>query len=115
MEILFIDESGDCGLSDGSTSFFVLAGISIKSSYWKKYFWKVLDFRKHISQKYGLILGELKGSELFTHRGTFFNTSLIPKDIEIVYESAIDLILDPFVEILISVKSKKRIFGKTKG
>jgi hypothetical protein len=36
-----MDESGDNGLVEGSSDFYILAGISIEDRYWKKYFWKI--------------------------------------------------------------------------
>jgi Protein of unknown function (DUF3800) len=107
MELLFIDESGDNGLVEGSTEFYILAGISIESSCWKECFWKILDLRRVISQKYGLRIDEIKGSHLFSHRGPFFNSSLNPLDLEWIYNQIIDLICAPLIECFAIVKSKK--------
>jgi hypothetical protein len=38
MELLFVDESGDDGLAQGSTDFYILAGVSIEDRYWKEGF-----------------------------------------------------------------------------
>jgi hypothetical protein len=107
MEFLFIDESGDNGLAEGSTEFYILAGISIASSHWKECFWKILDLRRLISQKYGLRIDEIKGSHLFSHRGPFFNSSLNPFDLEWIYTQIVDLICTPLIECFAIVKSKK--------
>lgn len=107
MEFLFIDESGDNGLAEGSTDFYILAGISIEASCWKECFWKILDLRRLISQKYGLRIDEIKGSHLFSHRGPFFNSSLNPVDLEWIYNEITDLICTPLIECFAIVKSKK--------
>lgn len=108
MEILFIDESGDNGLSKGSTDFYILAGISFEDWRWKENFWKILEYRRQISQRYGLIIDELKGSEIFSHRGPFFNSTLSPHDLKWIYNQSIDLICDKLnLALFVVVKSKK--------
>jgi hypothetical protein len=106
MELLFMDESGDNGFAEGGTEFYILAGISIEARHWKEYFWRILDFRRQISQKYGLKIDELKGSDLFSHRGPFFNSPLGPYDLEWIYEQVIKLICDSLVELFVVAKSK---------
>jgi len=113
MELLYIDESGDNGLVKGSTDYYILAGISFEDTKWKENFWKIADFRKNITQQYGIFINELKGSELFSHRGQFFNTALNPNDLERIYSQAIDLICSElncniFLEIRSKEKFKKR-------
>lgn len=109
MELLFIDESGDNGFSEGSTEFFILAGISFESSYWKEYFWKIKELRQRISQKYGLKFEELKGSDIFTHRGPFF-ASLVtsPKDLAWIYEQCLDIICDASTTLFVTRQSKRK-------
>jgi hypothetical protein len=107
MKFLFMDESGDYGFAEGSSDYYILAGISIDDLCWKEYFWKIQDFRRQISQKYGLKIEEIKGSHIFSHTGPFFNSSLTPKDLEWIYERIINIICGPLSELFVSVKSKK--------
>lgn len=107
MELLFIDESGDTGLRDNSSEYYILAGISLEDISWKEYFWKILNLRRIISQKYGIVIDEFKGSDFFAHRGCFFNSGLLPSDLEWIYNQIIELILDPIVKNFVIVKPKK--------
>lgn len=108
MELLYLDESGDNGLAEGSSKYYILAGISFDDYRWKENFWKIIDFRKRITQKYGIMLEELKGSELFLHRGAFFNKPLNPNDLEWIYQQTITLICDELQSnIFVVVKSKE--------
>jgi hypothetical protein len=45
MEFLYMDESGDNGLVEGSTDFYILAGVAIETNYLKELFWIILNFR----------------------------------------------------------------------
>lgn len=113
MELLYLDESGDNGLAEGSSKYYILAGISFDDYNWKENFWKIIDFRKRITQKYGIMFEELKGSELFTHRGYFFNSPLTSEEQEQIYNQAIDLISDEFhSKFFVIAKSKESFKGK---
>ncbi len=110
MELLFLDESGDNGLAEGSSKFYILAGISFDDYRWKENFWKIIDFRRHITQKYGIMFEELKGSELFTHRGYFFNSPLTSEEQEQIYNQTIDLISDELHSKFFVIAKSKEIF-----
>jgi len=85
-----------------------LAGLSIESQYWKEYFWKLKNLRQEIVKEYGLIkLNELKGSDIFSHRGPFFNSLITPTDLANIYENIIELICDPLTNLFVVVQSKK--------
>ncbi len=112
MELLFLDESGDNGLAEGSSKYYILAGISFEDWSWKENFWKMVDYRRHITQKYGIMFDELKGSDLFAHRGYFFNSPLIPADQEQIYKQAIDLICDEFKAKFFVIAKSKDAFRK---
>ncbi len=106
-ELLYMDESGDNGLVEGSTDFYILAGVSIKTRYSKELFWKILDFRKSITKKYGLKFQEIKGSDIFYHRGAFFNSLVAPPDLEKIHSNLIEILCESTVELFATVKSKK--------
>ncbi|MDY6994927.1 MAG: DUF3800 domain-containing protein [Pseudomonadota bacterium] len=106
MELLFIDESGDNGFAPGSTEFFILAGLSIEAIYWKEYFWKIRELKEEISKKYGLRFNEFKASDIFQHRGAFFNAITTTEDLLNIYIQLIDLICLPAVSPFATIKSK---------
>jgi len=107
MELLFVDESGDDGVTEKSSPFYILAGVAVEDIYWKETFWKLSRFRLNILQKYGIRTDELKGEAIFQHEGVLFNSGLFPSDQEWICKSLIDLIChDLKVELFILVKSK---------
>jgi Protein of unknown function (DUF3800) len=106
MEFLYIDESGDNGLVEGSTKFFILAGVAIEANYLKEFFWIMLNFRQSISQRYGLRIQEIKGSDLFYHRGPFFNSVVNPPDLEEIYIDIVNILCESPIQLFATVKSK---------
>jgi hypothetical protein len=113
MELLYIDESGDNGFSPGSSEYFILAGLSIDSQNWKEYFWKIKNLKQKVSQKFGLIAPEIKGAELFNHRGPLFNSLVSShKDLAWIYESYVELLCDPMVNLFVMSQSKREFKKK---
>lgn len=106
MEFLYMDESGDNGLVEGSTDFYILAGVAIETNYLKELFWIILNFRQSISQRYGLKIQELKGSDLFAHRGAFFNSLVNPVDLEDIYTGIVNILCESPIQLFATVKSK---------
>jgi len=108
MEFVFIDESGDNGFASGSTTFFILAGIAFESTNWKQLFYQIFDLRHEVAKRCGLLhIDEFKGSDLFSHRGVFFNSLAKPADLVWIHERLIDLICSPLVEAFVSIKWKQ--------
>jgi hypothetical protein len=58
MHIMYVDESGDPGLSCAVTDYFILSGIVIHELRWKDSLDRLIDFRRNIRNKYGLKLRE---------------------------------------------------------
>lgn len=108
MELLYIDESGDNGFTPASSERFILAGLSIQASAWKEYFWKIVGVRQGIVQQYGLRIKEFKGSDLFVHRGDFFNTNLSRLDRIAIYNGIVDLLCDAAVNLFVVVCEKEK-------
>jgi len=107
MELLFIDESGDDGLAEGSSEFYILSGVAVEDIFWKETYWKLRTFREKVTQKFGLLKVELKGEEIFQHEGALFNSGLVPYDQQWICERLVELIADELkVECFISSKSK---------
>ena len=55
---MYVDESGDCGLINSPTRYFVLTGLVIHELRWKNYLEEIIKFRKLLKQKFGLRLRE---------------------------------------------------------
>ncbi|MCP4369394.1 MAG: DUF3800 domain-containing protein [Deltaproteobacteria bacterium] len=100
---------GDNGFSEGSTETFSLAGISIEGQYWKEFYWKILNVRQQIAQKYGLQFHEIKGSDIFSHRGPLFHSLVTsPQDVLWIYEQFIEVICDPKSTLFVISFSKQK-------
>lgn len=112
MNILFIDESGDNGLIEGGSEYYVLAGIAVPAQNWKEYFWQIQETRRWIVQQYAVSFQELKGKEILSHKGPFFNSSIKPADLEHVYERILDLLCDAKVELFASAFRKADFLKK---
>lgn len=52
MYLIYVDESGDPGISVEGTPFFVISGIIIHEKYWNDTFQRILDLRQKISKQY---------------------------------------------------------------
>lgn len=55
---MYVDESGDVGMLNSQTRYFVLSGLVIHELRWKATLDYLLDFRKHIRDQFGLKLRE---------------------------------------------------------
>lgn len=58
MYLLYIDESGDSGLQNSPSRYFVLTGLVIHELRWKRYLNQIVDFRRRMRRSYGLKLRE---------------------------------------------------------
>ena len=67
---MYINESGDSGLINSPTRFFVLTGLVIHELRWQAYLNALISFRKQLKQLYGLRLrDELHAAHLLTKPG----------------------------------------------
>ncbi|MFZ0279660.1 MAG: DUF3800 domain-containing protein [Candidatus Sulfotelmatobacter sp.] len=55
---MYVDESGDCGLVNSPTRYFVLTGIVIHELRWRTYLNQLVDFRRRMRTQHGLKLRE---------------------------------------------------------
>lgn len=62
--------------------------------------------KEQISRRFGLVIHEIKASDLFTHRGSFFDTRLCQQDTIWIYDRLVDILCDPAVTLLVGVYSK---------
>jgi len=58
MYLMYVDESGDCGLTNSPTRYFVLSAIVIQESRWREMLQSLYDFRRALRDTKGLKLRE---------------------------------------------------------
>ena len=58
MFLMYVDESGDVGLDRSPTRYFILTGVVVHESRWRAYLERLIDFRKHLRDTYGLRMRE---------------------------------------------------------
>jgi len=58
MYLMYIDESGDSGMRNSPTRYFVLTGVVIHELRWNEYLARMIEFRKRIRNSFGLLLRE---------------------------------------------------------
>jgi len=55
---MYVDESGDCGLEESPSKYFVLSGLIIHELRWQAYLQEIIDFRRQLKEGYGLYMRE---------------------------------------------------------
>ena len=58
MFLLYVDESGDTGLVNSPTEYFILSGLVIHETRWDSVLSNIVDFRRQMRESYGLKLRE---------------------------------------------------------
>lgn len=58
MYLMYVDESGDCGVNNSPTRYFVLSGLVIHELRWQTYLNQLIAFRQRMRQQFGLRLRE---------------------------------------------------------
>ncbi len=73
MFLMYVDESGDAGLVNSPTRYFVLSGLVLHELRWADYLDQLIDFRRYLRQEYDLKLREeLHASALINNPGPLF-------------------------------------------
>jgi hypothetical protein len=57
---MYVDESGNVGLVNSPTRYFVLTGIVLHELRWQPYIEQILDFRRRMKTAFGLRMREAK-------------------------------------------------------
>lgn len=71
MYLMYVDESGDGGLRNSPTRYFVLTGLILHELRWRQYLDQLIDFRRRMRQQYGLRLREeLHASAMINRPGS---------------------------------------------
>jgi hypothetical protein len=58
MYLMYVDESGDCGLVNSPTRYFALSGLVIHELRWRTYLTQLVEFRRRMRTQHGLKLRE---------------------------------------------------------
>lgn len=58
MFLMYVDESGDCGILNSPTQYFVLSGLVVHELNWGDYAKQLIAFRKTLKNQYGLLIRE---------------------------------------------------------
>lgn len=58
MFLMYVDESGDVGMVNSPTQYFILSGIVVHELRWTQYLDELISFRRYLRDKYGLKLRE---------------------------------------------------------
>lgn len=70
MFLMYVDESGDSGLKNSPTRYFILSGLVIHELRWTEYLNQLIEFRREIRDKFGLKLREeIYASAFITNPG----------------------------------------------
>jgi hypothetical protein len=68
---MFVDESGNTGLVDSPTRYFILTGLVVHELRWQTYLEQIIAFRRRMRQQFGLRLREeLHAATLITRPGS---------------------------------------------
>jgi hypothetical protein len=68
MYLFYVDESGDIGLTGSPTRYFVLSGFVVHELKWNEVLDSIINFRRHIRNRYGLKLREEIHATAFIHK-----------------------------------------------
>lgn len=70
MFLMYVDESGDCGITRSPTRFFVLTGLVVHELRWQTYLDRMIAFRRRMKERYGLQMREeIHAAALLTRPG----------------------------------------------
>lgn len=70
MYLMYVDESGDCGIEGSPSRYFVLTGLVVHELRWQDTLDALVEFRQQLKAKYGLRLREeLHAAQLITRPG----------------------------------------------
>jgi hypothetical protein len=58
MYLMYVDESGDIGLVNSPSQYFVLSGLAVHELRWLPYLEQIIEFRRRMRDKYGLHMRE---------------------------------------------------------
>jgi len=73
MYLMYVDESGDSGLVNSPSRYYVLTGIVLHELRWNAYLDQIVDFRKRMRTNFGLLMrDEIHSAHMINRPGTLF-------------------------------------------
>lgn len=70
MYLMYVDETGDSGMTNSKSRYFVLTGLIVHEQKWRPYLEQIISFRRRMRAKFGLYLTEeIHASHLITRPG----------------------------------------------
>jgi hypothetical protein len=66
--LMYIDESGDCGLQNSPTRYFILSGVVVHELRWRTYLNQLIAFRHRMKQQFGIRLREEVRASAFINK-----------------------------------------------
>lgn len=77
MYLMYVDDSGDPGLVNSPTRYYILSGLVVHELRWQSYFDQLIDFRRRLRDQFGIRLREeIHSSAFLSHPGLLLR---IPK------------------------------------
>ncbi len=58
MYLMYVDESGDPGITGSPSRYFILTGLVVHELRWRQYLDQLLDFRRRMRNQFGLLIRE---------------------------------------------------------
>lgn len=114
MYFMYVDESGDVGMGNGGTRYFVLSGIVVHEGHWNSVNREILKLRDNLAKRYGFdAKNEIHASELIGRSGnkrgylTRANAVLMLRDV-IMFESRLDYIR--IINVIVDKRGKPSSF-----
>lgn len=68
MYFLYVDESGDIGMTNSPTDYFILSGLVIHELRWNETLERIIEFRRDLNDRFGLKLREEIHAGHFIHK-----------------------------------------------
>lgn len=113
MYFIYVDESGDPGLSGGGTDFFYISGLIVHETHWNTVFQRFLDLRRGLSSRYGIPQRTaLHATEIVNGHGDFHHSQygLTPPQRFDLYREVMEFLAQlPEVRVLNVCVRKDRI------
>lgn len=91
----YVDESGDTGVTTGSSLTYTLGCVLVDADLWPNAFDEMLEFRRRLRSTYGLPMrAEVKANYLLRNSGPFRKFSLGPAERRLIYRAHLRVLAD---------------------
>ncbi len=112
MFLMYVDESGDIGMTDSPSRYFVLSGLVVHELRWSQYHQQLVEFRRRMKQKYGLLMREeIHAARMITQPGALVRMKVYDR-IAIIREFADELATMSDLRIINVVVDKEKVREK---